>query len=107
MDMMFNIVPIFIGIVAFIIIVQVLREGVSYANSKAQPIVPVDAKVIEKRTYVSGGEHTHTTYYATFELENGSRMEFKIPRDEVGLLIEGDQGVLEFQGDLYCSFKRS
>lgn len=44
---------------------------------------------------------------ATFELENGSRMEFKIPRDEVGLLIEGDQGVLEFQGDLYCSFKRS
>lgn len=107
MDMMFNIVPIFIGIVALIIIIQVVKETASYANSKAQPIVPVDAKVIEKRNYVSGGEHTHTTYYATFELENGSRMEFKIPRDEVGLLIEGDKGVLEFQGDLYCSFKRS
>lgn len=46
MDMMFNIVPIFIGIVAFIIIVQVLREGVSYANSKAQPIVPVNVRVV-------------------------------------------------------------
>lgn len=60
MDMMFNIVPIFIGIVAFIIIVQVLREGVSYANSKAQPIVPVNVRVVEKRIYVTGGEHTHS-----------------------------------------------
>lgn len=49
---------------------------------------------------------TSTTYYATFEVESGDRMELHVPATEYGLLIEGDQGDLTFQGSRFLSFER-
>ena len=33
-------------------------------------------------------------------------MELKVPRGEFGLLVEGDEGVLSFQGTRYLGFER-
>ena len=49
---------------------------------------------------------TSTSYYATFEVESGDRMELHVPATEYGLLIEGDQGDLTFQGSRFLSFER-
>ena len=47
-----------------------------------------------------------TRYFATFEVESGDRMELTVPENEYGYLIEGDEGTLTFQGNLFLSFTR-
>ena len=49
---------------------------------------------------------TSTTYYATFQVQSGDRMELPVPATEYGLLIEGDEGDLTFQGTRFLSFDR-
>lgn len=50
---------------------------------------------------------TSTTYYATFEVPSGDRMEFKVGSREYGMLVEGDAGKLTFQGTRYHGFQRT
>jgi len=105
-DSMFVIVPLLmIGMIIFFIFSAV--KGARYNNS--QPITPVEAKVLTKRTEVSGGGNDHmasTCYYVTFEFLNGERFELSIPNSQFGFLVEGDRGILTFQGNRYISFER-
>ena len=48
-----------------------------------------------------------TSYYVTFEVESGDRLELRISGSEYGLLAEGDFGMLTFQGTRYLSFDRT
>lgn len=80
------------------------------------PRLTVDAMVVTKRNQVShhhhnnanGGMHTthSTTYYVTFQVESGDRMEFHVSGREYGMLVEGDFGKLTFQGTRYLGFER-
>ena len=74
------------------------------------------AEVVTKRTDVTrhhhGNEadfHTSSTtwYYVTFQVDSGDRMEFSVSGPEYGMLAEGDQGSLTFQGTRYLSFERT
>ena len=48
-----------------------------------------------------------TSYYATFEVSSGDRLEFEV-RDKVfGMLVENDTGKLTFQGTRYLGFERT
>lgn len=49
---------------------------------------------------------TSTSYYITFEVESGDRMELYVSSDEYGLLVIGDYGKLTFQGTRYLGFER-
>lgn len=72
-------------------------------------ILKVKAKVVSKRMYYSKSRNFDLLYtycYATFEVESGERMELSVPYNEYGLFVEGDQGVLEFQGTQFLSFVR-
>lgn len=51
--------------------------------------------------------HTSTTYYVTFEVESGDRMELQLEGFEYGLLVEGDKGNLSFQGTRFLGFERT
>lgn len=55
------------------------------------------------------GYHTtsSTSYYVTFQVESGDRMEFSVSGAEYGMLIEGDRGRLSFQGTRYLGFERT
>lgn len=48
-----------------------------------------------------------TDYFVTFEVESGERIEFKVSVTEYGILVEGDNGELAFQGTRYLGFTRS
>ena len=48
---------------------------------------------------------TSTTYDVTFEFITGQRMEFRVPSNQYGYMIEGDEGLLQFQGHLFVSFE--
>lgn len=116
---MFHLFPILFGIVFVLIIgafVFTAVKGIGTWNkNNNSPRLIVSAVVVAKRTNVShhhhGGSDSHhmsssTWYYATFQVESGDRMEFSVDGAEYGLLAEGDQGKLSFQGTRYLSFER-
>ena len=115
---MFNIMFTIVFILVIGTFVVMLVKGISEWNkNNHSPRLTVPATIIAKRTNVSrhrhGGAnshhhyHTSTTYYVTFQVESGDRMEFHISGHEYGLLIEGDHGNLSFQGTRYLGFERS
>ena len=85
-------------------VVQGLRNE---RRNNQSPTLVIEAVVVSKRQDISRSrEHLSTYYYATFEAETGSRMEFELSGEEFGLLAEGDRGRLTFQGTRYLGFQR-
>ncbi len=104
-------------ILMVIVFVIMAVKGISTWNMNNQsPRLTVYAVVVAKRTDVSYQHHSnadHTmyttsssTYYVTFQVESGDRMEFAVSGNEYGMLVEGDKGSLTFQGTRYLSFQR-
>ena len=99
----------------FGLILFILIKGLSQWNKNNQaPRLTVLATVIAKRGHTSGyhqagtmHHHHSTTYYITFQVESGDRMELVVPDAEYGLLIEGDRGNLTFQGTRFLGFART
>ncbi len=109
--------PMFILIVFGFIIFQFIKGIKQWNYNNKQPILAVWAKVVSKRTQVSHRHHgnpndnihhssSSTTYFTTFEVESGDRLEFSISGKEYGQLVEGDVGKLSFQGTRYLQFER-
>ena len=97
------------GMVLFTII-----RGIGQWNrNNNSPRLTVRATVVSKRGDVShhhrsgGPNGTSTTYYVTFQVESGDRMELHVSGSEYGMLVEGDAGDLTFQGTRYLGFERS
>ena len=87
---------------------RIIGEWFKNNNS---PRLSVDAQVVTKRYQVSHHHHQHgthrsTSYYVTFQVQSGDRMELHVPSGEFGMLVEGDFGVLHFQGTRYLGFDR-
>lgn len=101
-----------IGMIAvgFIIVFAVFRIGKGWVQYNAQPVVSMPAKVVGRRTEVSGGgwqnTPSQTTYYATFESENGARIELRLNGSEYGMLVEGDVGILTYKDIFFEGFHR-
>lgn len=90
-------------IVAFVLI---LSKGASRNRQNRQaPVLTVPATVVTRRTHV-WGDHSHTNYYVTFQVDSGDRMELHVPYDQFGYLVEGDRGELTFQGTRLLWFRR-
>ena len=100
------------------VFVSIIVKGLSQWNkNNNSPRLTVPATVVAKRTNVSRHHHHHgaghgmhsstsTSYYVTFEVESGDRMELHVEGYEYGLLVEGDKGDLSFQGTRYLGFVR-
>lgn len=89
------------------LIVMLLIRGVGRRNKDNRaPRLTIRARVTAKRTDVSGVRRASTTYYTTFQADDGQRVEFQIDGGEYGLLAEGDEGQLSFQGTHYLGFER-
>ena len=113
-QIMFSLVFIFV----FGMILVTAVKGISQWNrNNHSPQLTVPATVIAKRTNVSHHHHNHggnmhhhsstsTSYYVTFQVESGDRMELHMSGQEFGMLVEGDRGQLTFQGTRYLGFDR-
>lgn len=98
--------------------VVMLIKGIGeWHRNNQSPRLSVDASVVSRRSSVSHHHHTdasghgrHTTtstsYYVTFQVESGDRMELCVTGREYGMLAEGDYGKLSFQGTRYLGFER-
>ena len=98
----------------FYFIVRSISQFIKNENS---PILTVPATVADMRRKTHHHHHNHggtgmhhtthsTTYYVTFQVESGDRMELHVAGYEFGMLIEGDRGNLTFQGTRYLGFER-
>jgi hypothetical protein len=111
MSFMFSIFPLmFAAVFCFVIgmfvyvFATMIRQNRRNDNS---PRLTVSASVVAKRDHHSRNrDHLHTSYYVTFQFESGDRLELIVPGGEFGLLCEGDQGKLTFQGTRYLGFER-
>ena len=107
--------PLFFIFVFGMIIFIFLKSISQWNSNNKQPILSVAAKITSKRANTSHSTSTmndnistssSTSYYVTFEVESGDRMEFYVPSREFGLMAEGDVGKLTFQGTRFLEFER-
>lgn len=120
-----NVFPILFIVVFLLVLgiiaVTVIRSIGEWHKNNNSPRLVVDAEVVTKREDVSHssmpaagdatGAHgfhstSSTTYYVTFEVKGGNRLEFCVDGSEYGQLVEGDRGELTFQGTRYVGFVR-
>ena len=117
MEFMFSIFPVLFTLVFLLVfgtIVYTLFRGIQQERKNNQsPRLTIEAKVVAKRTSFhrnAGTNHSvghgHTTYFVTFEVKSGDRMELQVQGHEYGLLVEGDFGELTFQGTRFLNFAR-
>ena len=102
-------VPLMFVLVFGFMIVTLVRGIGEWNKNNHSPKLTVPVTVVAKRSDVHRGietMHTFTSYYVTFQVESGDRMEFEISDMEYGMLAEGDRGMLTFQGTRYLNFRR-
>ena len=122
-DMLFSILfPILSLVVLGMILYTIIGNISTWNKNNHSPRLTVPATVVAKRTDVShsssanagdvSGAHgydtsTFTSYYVTFQVESGDRMELEVDGSDYGMLVEGDIGKLSFQGTRYLGFERN
>ena len=109
------------GVILVLFIVTAVRGISTWSKNNHSPRLTVEATVVSKRQNTSVHHHnnagdatgahgihttTSTTYYATFQVASGDRMELRLSGRAYGLLAEGDTGLLTFQGTRFLDFQR-
>lgn len=116
-NFLFSAMPVFAAIIFITVIggfiftfIYTIGKGISgYASNKSKPVETVPARVISKRPHTWGGSgesSARTSYYVTFEFENGERIEMPVNSSFYGMHVEGDIGMLTHQGTHMMSFER-
>ncbi len=110
-----------IAVFAALLIGAIGRGLYVWFRNNNSPRQTVSARIVTKRMKVSGHGHTmmtsntamntmgpttYTRYFVTFELEKGGRLELGVKDSEYGMLAEGDQGLLTYQGTRYIGFEQ-
>lgn len=122
---MFNLIEMLFPIMfilIFIIIVFTFVKGIAtWFKNNNSPRLTVSARIVAKRQNtthnnqpnagdISGAHGFHTisstSYYVTFQVDSGDRIELSVSGSEYGVLAEGDKGQLTFQGTRYLTFDR-
>lgn len=122
---MFNIIEMLFPIMfllIFIMFIFTFVKGIAtWHKNNTSPRLTVSARIVEKcqnTTHssqpnagdISGAHGFHTisstSYYITFQVESGDRMKLSVSGSEYGILAEGDEGKLTFQGTRYLTFDR-
>jgi Protein of unknown function (DUF2500). len=113
-DSIYILIIMLVGVVLVSMISFIIIRGIiQWHNNNKAPFLTVNSIIIAKRKYISTTNYTNnnnnkvdTTYYITFEIEDGNRIEFCVPDSKYGLLVEGDKGLLSFKGTRYKGFER-
>lgn len=92
-----------------VILIKLIQGILEWGKNNRSPRLDVSATVMAKRihTYRNQNHGSSSSYYVTFQVESGDRMELRMSGREYGLLAEGDKGKLHFQGTRYLGFDRT
>lgn len=88
-------------------VVGAATQANKFMSASGGRVESFPAIVAAKRTAVSGGEHTSTSYYLTFEFEDGKRDEFPVYDGRIyGKVTEEDAGILYLRNRYAVDFER-
>ncbi len=93
-----------LGVVAFAAVRLLSRGG------KPVKTAPATCIALRQDSEVRAGPTragSSTSYYATFELATGERMELAVGESDFEQLVEGDRGTLQWQGWFLRRFERT
>ena len=116
MQLFFILFYVVFAIVIGGILFTIIKGITQWSHNNRQPVLTVTAKVTGKRENTTHHDNmvndnmmhsTSTSYYATFEVESGDRMELHLSAREYSQLAENDYGRLTFQGTRYLEFDRN
>ena len=100
-------------LIILIFLISIVTSILTWNKNNNSPRLTVSAKVASRRIHrtgsiadASGNTTSSTSYYATFQVDSGDRIEFHVSKSEYDVLIEGDLGKLSFQGSRYINFTR-
>ncbi len=112
-NLMFNMMPFLVftifAIVIMVFVTSLVKGLALFFKNNSKPIRQVPARIVSRRTHVWGGSGSlasHTSYYVTFEYEDGERLELPVREQFYGLNAEGDTGILNHQGTRFIGFER-
>lgn len=113
-DFFGSVMPVVFVVVLGIILLSAGKGIMQWNRNNRQPLLTVDSRIVSKRSEVTHSRHpddsmasrSRTSYYLTFEVESGDRMEFAVTGEEFGICAKGDEGRLSFQGTRYYRFER-
>ena len=78
----FAIMSVLIPIIIFGVFAFIIIKGISeWSSNNQSPLLTVPAEVVTKRSRTSGGagdSSARTSYYVTFEVESGDRIELRM-----------------------------
>ena len=111
-SLLFSMLPLLLLLIIVVAVIVFIRlckpkaqraagAGASVPAAPPAPVQQRNAMVITKRS-PSG-----TEYFVGVELEGGERMELWVSGSQYGLLLEGDQGLLTWQGRRLVAFERA
>ena len=104
-DALFSILfPLVFLVVLGMILFTVVSNLRTWSKNNASPRLTVPA--VSRHHTDNTMARTFTTYYVTFQVESGDRMELGVGGSDYGMLVEGDTGKLSFQGTRYLGFER-
>ena len=102
-----------IGLFIYAVVQAIARKQ----KNDASPRLTVLARVVSRRQEVThharnmndGVYHTSSTtrYFVTFQVESGDRLELQLDGSDFGMIAEGDEGRLSFQGTRFLEFQRT
>lgn len=96
---------VFLGVLVFNLGGSILKTLGEQSRNESAAVLTSPARLLAKRTEVKGHRNSHSTdYFATFGLESGERLELELEGKQFGLLTEGDQGELRYQGTWFLDF---
>lgn len=109
-----TVMPIFVIVMIGIIAISAGRGLLQWSRNNSSPMLTIPARIVSKRSEIRQQQlqdegvarRTSTTYYLTYEIDDGNRMEFKVDGHEFGMSAEGDRGLLSYQGTRYHGFQR-
>lgn len=104
----FFIVAVFVFVMGTFLFI-IIRGLIRWNQNNFSPLLSEEARIVSRRNQVRGGSgHSSaiTSYYVTFELKDGKRVEFNVAGKHFGMLVEGDCGELTYQGTRFKGFLR-
>jgi len=112
-----DLIIIVFAIIGILIAINIIKNLAQWQINNTSEVIITEATVVSKREDISisnhvvgttgaVSRHTNTEYYVTFEKPDGNRIELKVAGKQYGLLVEGDVGLLNYQGTRFNSFKR-
>ena len=90
------------------VIAMLVRRGGTWLNRENNLRAETPAVVVAKRSCIvrDAEEQPYTQYYVTYQLASGERVELKVSGELYGMTVEGDQGLLAYQGREMLGFDR-